>query len=85
MRAKTRLPLAVGFGVSRAEHIAEIGRFADGAVIASALLNAVDAAPEQERVAAGERFFRALQSDARREQPRWTTPRFDKFSSYRCR
>jgi tryptophan synthase alpha chain len=69
VRARTRLPLAVGFGVSRAEHIAEIGRIADGAVIASALLNAVDAAPEGERVAAGERFFRALQAGARRDQP----------------
>jgi tryptophan synthase alpha chain len=69
VRAKTRLPLAVGFGVSRAEHIAEIGRFADGAVIASALLNAVDMALDghaAERVAAGERFFRALQAGARR-------------------
>jgi tryptophan synthase alpha chain len=71
VRAKTRLPLAVGFGVSRAEHIAEIGRFADGAVIASALLNAVDAAPADvgERVAAGERFFRSLQDGARHDHP----------------
>jgi tryptophan synthase alpha chain len=67
VRAKTHLPLAVGFGVSRAEHIAEIGRSAEGAVIASALLNAVDAAPADagERVAAGERFFRSLQAGAR--------------------
>ena len=69
VRAKTRLPLAVGFGVSRAEHIAEIARIADGAVIASALLNAVDAASQQDRVAAGERFFRALQAGARRDHP----------------
>jgi tryptophan synthase alpha chain len=70
VRAQTRLPLAVGFGVSRAEHIGEIGRIADGAVIASALLNALDAAPadSQQRVAAGERFFRALQAGARRDQ-----------------
>jgi tryptophan synthase alpha chain len=70
VRAKTRLPLAVGFGVSRVEHVAEIGRIADGAVIASALLNAVDAAPgdASERVAAGERFFRTLQAGARRDQ-----------------
>jgi len=71
VRTKTRLPLAVGFGVSRAEHIAAIGRFADGAVIASALLNTVDAAPADpgERVAAGERFFRLLQAGARRDHP----------------
>jgi tryptophan synthase alpha chain len=71
VRVKTRLPLAVGFGVSRVEHIAEIGRIADGAVIASALLNAVDAAPADagERVAAGERFFRALQVGVQRDHP----------------
>jgi tryptophan synthase alpha chain len=64
VRAKTSLPLAVGFGVSRREHIAEIARIADGAVVASAMLNAVDAAPESERVAAGVDFFRALQAAA---------------------
>src|SRR5579884_2068386 len=38
VRAHTSLPLAVGFGVSRPEHVAEIGTIADGAVVASALL-----------------------------------------------
>jgi tryptophan synthase alpha chain len=66
VRAATSLPLAVGFGVSRPEHVAKIGQVADGAVVASALLNAVDAAAPAERVAAGVAFFRALQSGARR-------------------
>ena len=65
VRAHTTLPLAVGFGVSRPEHVAEIGRLADGAVVASALLNAVDAAPPEQRVAAGVAFLRALQTGAR--------------------
>jgi len=60
VRAQTALPLAVGFGVSRAEHVAEIAQFADGAVVASALLNAVDAAPPEERVAAGGAFLHGL-------------------------
>jgi tryptophan synthase alpha chain len=64
VRAKTSLPLAVGFGVATPEHVAEIARIADGAVVASALLNAVDAAPESERVAAGVAFFRSLQTAA---------------------
>lgn len=72
VRAATSLPLAVGFGVSRPEHVATIGRYADGAVVASALLNTVDAAPPaappEERVAAGVAFFRALQSGARRDE-----------------
>ncbi|MBF6590277.1 MAG: tryptophan synthase subunit alpha [Ktedonobacterales bacterium] len=60
VRARARLPLAVGFGVSRAEHVAEIARIADGAVVASALLNAVDAAPPTQRVQAAVDFLRGL-------------------------
>ena len=39
---------------------------AEGAVVASALLNAVDAAPANERVQAGVDFLRALQAGAKR-------------------
>jgi tryptophan synthase alpha chain len=67
VRARTSLPLAVGFGVSRPEHVAEIGRLADGAVVASALLNAVDRAQPEQRVAAGVAFLRLLQAGARRD------------------
>lgn len=66
VRAHTSLPLAVGFGISQPEHVAEVGRLADGAVVASALLNAVDAAPQGEGVAAGVAFFGALAQGARR-------------------
>ena len=66
VRAQTALPLAVGFGVSRPEHVAEIGAYADGAVVASALLNAVDAAPAEDRVAAGVAYLRSLQAGAHR-------------------
>ncbi|HEX6819595.1 MAG TPA: tryptophan synthase subunit alpha [Ktedonobacterales bacterium] len=66
VRSATNLPLAVGFGVSRPEHVAEIGGFADGAVVASALLNAVDAAPASERVEAGVAFLRGLQAGVAR-------------------
>lgn len=60
VRAHTRLPLAVGFGISRPEHVARVGTMADGAVVASALINAVDAAPEPERVRAAVTFFSTL-------------------------
>jgi tryptophan synthase alpha chain len=65
VRSRTSLPLAVGFGVSRPEHVAEIGTIADGAVVASALLNTVDAALPAERVTVGVAFLRTLQSGAR--------------------
>ncbi|HEX9038274.1 MAG TPA: tryptophan synthase subunit alpha [Ktedonobacterales bacterium] len=66
VRAATSLPLAVGFGVSRPEHVARIGGMADGAVIASALINTVDAAAPENRIDAGLEYFRALRSAAQR-------------------
>jgi tryptophan synthase alpha chain len=69
VRAHTTLPLAVGFGISTPEHVARVGELADGAVVASALLNAVDAAPEGERVAAGVAFFRRLAAGAQPTEP----------------
>jgi tryptophan synthase alpha chain len=66
VRAHTALPLAVGFGVSRPEHVARIGELADGAVVASALLNAVEVAPQAERVTAGVAFFKELATGARK-------------------
>ena len=35
------LPLAVGFGISRPEHVAEVGTFADAAVVGSALVSLI--------------------------------------------
>lgn len=65
VRAHTTLPLVVGFGVSRPEHVAEIGRVADGAAVGSALLNAVDAAPPHDRAQTAVQFLRRLQSGAK--------------------
>lgn len=65
VRAQTTLPLAIGFGISRPEHVARVGELADGAVVASALLNAVDAASPADRVAAGVAFFETLAGAAR--------------------
>jgi tryptophan synthase alpha chain len=69
VRAQISLPLAVGFSVSKPEHIAQIGQIADGAVVASALINAVDAAAPEERVATAVNFLRDLQSSAGLAQP----------------
>ncbi|HEY7782419.1 MAG TPA: tryptophan synthase subunit alpha [Ktedonobacterales bacterium] len=69
VRARTPLPLAVGFGVSRPEHVAAVGALADGAVMASTLIDAVDGAPERERVAAGVARFQWLATGAPRTEP----------------
>jgi tryptophan synthase alpha chain len=42
MRAITDLPLAVGFGVSRPEHVAELGPQVDAVVVGSALVRVIE-------------------------------------------
>jgi tryptophan synthase alpha chain len=39
IRAHTTLPVALGFGISRPEHVAEVGAYADAAVVGSALVS----------------------------------------------
>ncbi len=42
VRAVTKLPLAVGFGVSTPEHVAEIGKQADAVVVGSAIMRLIE-------------------------------------------
>jgi tryptophan synthase alpha chain len=41
------LPIAVGFGISTAEHVQEVAQFADAAVVGSAIVQAVERAAPQ--------------------------------------
>ena len=60
IRRYTDLPILVGFGVSRREHLQEIATFADGAIVGSALLDTVDRAPENGRLDAARNFIHSL-------------------------
>lgn len=42
LRKLTVLPLAVGFGISRREHVEAVGRYADGVVVGSAFMRVVE-------------------------------------------
>jgi tryptophan synthase alpha chain len=42
LRSLTDKPLAVGFGISRADHFAAVGRYADGVVVGSAVMRVVE-------------------------------------------
>jgi len=44
IRRWSRLPVAVGFGISNSEHVAQVGRFADAAVIGSAVVELIERA-----------------------------------------
>lgn len=41
IKAHTALPVVVGFGISRREHVAEVAACADGVVVGSALVNTI--------------------------------------------
>ncbi len=60
VRGLTDVPLVVGFGVSKPEHIRQLATIADGAVVASALVDLIDrTAPEARDQAIGA-FVREL-------------------------
>jgi tryptophan synthase alpha chain len=41
IRAVSELPVALGFGISKPEHVREVGRWADAAVVGSALVTVI--------------------------------------------
>jgi tryptophan synthase alpha subunit len=41
IRRVSDLPVALGFGISRPEHVREVGQWADAAVVGSALVNVI--------------------------------------------
>jgi tryptophan synthase alpha chain len=61
LRQFTTLPVAVGFGISNAEHVKAVGEFADAAVIGSALVALIEKTPAEEAPAAVGRFIAGLQ------------------------
>ena len=49
VRRQTDLPLAVGFGISRREHVESLSGRADAAIVGSAIVEVIEAAPRDER------------------------------------
>ena len=56
VRSFTSLPIAVGFGISTARHAREVASYADGVITGSALVAAIDAAPDSNEAEAAEKF-----------------------------
>jgi len=54
LRAHTKLPIAVGFGISTPEQFAEVGSFADAAVVGSAIVQTIEQNPGREAAAVSE-------------------------------
>ncbi len=62
LRQFTTLPIAVGFGISNAEHVRAVGEFADAAIIGSALVALIEkTGPDAAAKAIGE-FIKGLRA-----------------------
>jgi tryptophan synthase alpha chain len=64
IRRWTRLPVAVGFGISNAEHVAQVAEFADAAVIGSAIVELVEKSTPETAPGAVARFIKGLRQPA---------------------
>jgi tryptophan synthase alpha chain len=64
IRRWTRLPVAVGFGISNAEHVAQVAQYADAAVIGSAIVELVERSTAGTEPGAVARFIKGLRLQA---------------------
>jgi len=60
IRRWTPLPVAAGFGISNAEHVAQVAEFADAAVVGSAIVELIERSTASESPAAVARFIKGL-------------------------
>jgi len=60
IRRWSGLPVAVGFGISNAEHVAQVAEFADAAVIGSAIVELIERSTPEQAPAAVSRFIKGL-------------------------
>ena len=60
LRKYTKLPIAVGFGISTAEQFAAVGEFADAAVVGSAIVETIERNPGKEAAVCGRIYKAAL-------------------------
>jgi tryptophan synthase alpha chain len=64
IRRWTKLPIAVGFGISNAEHFAQVAEFADAAVIGSAIVELIERSTPETAPGAVARFIKGLRQPA---------------------
>ena len=64
LRRYTKLPIAVGFGISTPDQVASVGGFADAAVVGSAIVQTIEQNPGNEAASVG-KFIRQLTANGR--------------------
>lgn len=60
IRRWSKLPVAVGFGISTAEHVTRVGEFADAAVVGSAIVELIERSTPEAAPEAVARFIKGL-------------------------
>ena len=60
IRRWSTLPVAVGFGISNSEHVAQVGQFADAAVIGSAIVELIERSTPEAAPGEVARFIKGL-------------------------
>src|ERR1700691_23593 len=60
IRRWTTLPVAVGFGISNSEHVAQVAKFADAAVVGSAIVELIERSLPETAPLAVARFIKGL-------------------------
>jgi tryptophan synthase alpha chain len=60
IRRWTGLPVAVGFGISNSEHVAQVGEFADAAVVGSAIVGLIERSTPETAPGEVARFIKGL-------------------------
>lgn len=66
VRHHTDLPTVVGFGISRPEHVQTVAKHADGAIVASALIDLLDRLSPDERVSGAAAYIAELAAETGR-------------------
>ncbi|MDQ3692739.1 MAG: tryptophan synthase subunit alpha [Chloroflexota bacterium] len=69
IRELTNLPLAIGFGISTPDHVRHVAAIADGVVVGSALINALERVSPAAMPATAEAFIRLLRTGIERRSP----------------
>ncbi len=64
IRRWSSLPVAVGFGISNSEHVAQVGRLADAAVVGSAIVELIERSAAETAPGAVGRFIMGLHLSA---------------------
>ncbi|NYF92162.1 tryptophan synthase subunit alpha [Tunturiibacter empetritectus] len=62
LRQFTKLPIAVGFGISNAEHVKAVGEFADAAIIGSAIVALIEKTQPTDAATAVGQFIAGLRA-----------------------